>query len=436
MIMDICMFNILCSYPFLYSFIGINGNKRTGLFGKITNDQANYWCNRVNEEPFLDGFSRISVPCAQLFYETQFFEKYINGTYYLREYEQSSANYLTSIEGNSSVNWLEYILTDNELKTKPFMMWLGPHAPHSPSIPPEWYAHEYLNLTAPQTPNFNVEAVDKVEWMRNNTELIPSVIEYMNQAYIDRVQTLMSVDDMVEAIVDTLQKYNVLDNTYIIFTSDHGYHLGQFRVAQTKHLPYDYDLRVPFFIRGPHINPLTKSSKLVSNIDILPTILDIANIKYDINAYDGISMKNILFGETVNNWRNEFISQYISIGTKTINDVTSFCLSTNGTYDPNSQTHPPKCDNNGNPYYMDYNLTDNWRVIRILNESMNVMYLEWIELPWNNNSFNNPIHKEFYNISIDYWQMNNIYSDINSELQIELHNMVMKYGNCQGTSCW
>ena len=64
-----------------------------------------------------------------------------------------------------------------------------------------------------------------------------------------------------------------LDNTYVIFTSDHGYMQGEHRIRQGKMLPYDPSTQVPLLIRGPGI-PRGRSSKaLVGNIDLAPTIL-------------------------------------------------------------------------------------------------------------------------------------------------------------------
>ena len=60
---------------------------------------------------------------------------------------------------------------------------------------------------------------------------------------------------MVEDVYNILRRKNLLDNTYLFYTSDHGYHLGQFGLPYDKREPYEFDIRIPMMIKGPGITP-------------------------------------------------------------------------------------------------------------------------------------------------------------------------------------
>ncbi|HWA54161.1 MAG TPA: sulfatase [Solirubrobacterales bacterium] len=110
------------------------------------------------------------------------------------------------------------------------------------------------------------------------------------RVYWDKqLEALRSVDDGVKALVDTLGSLHRLRNTYIMFTSDNGFFFGEHRLIGGKFLAYEPSTHLPFLIRGPHIKAGTESGEIVGNIDVAPTILELAGVKPD-KSVDGRSM--------------------------------------------------------------------------------------------------------------------------------------------------
>jgi arylsulfatase A-like enzyme len=110
------------------------------------------------------------------------------------------------------------------------------------------------------------------------------------RVYWDKqLEALRSVDDGVKALVDTLGSLHRLRNTYIMFTSDNGFFFGEHRLIGGKFLAYEPATHLPFLIRGPHIKAGTESGEIVGNIDVAPTILELAGVTPD-KSVDGRSM--------------------------------------------------------------------------------------------------------------------------------------------------
>ncbi|MGL5811036.1 MAG: sulfatase-like hydrolase/transferase, partial [Nocardioides sp.] len=94
----------------------------------------------------------------------------------------------------------------------------------------------------------------------------------LERLYLARIRSLASVDDAVADTVAALEETGELDNTYLVFTSDNGYLLGEHRLTGKK-LAYEESMRVPFLVRGPDVGTGTRT-QVVSILDIAPTVLD------------------------------------------------------------------------------------------------------------------------------------------------------------------
>lgn len=104
------------------------------------------------------------------------------------------------------------------------------------------------------------------------------MVDYNDHFYRSRLRALQGVDELVESLVERLEASDQLDNTYIIFTSDNGFHIGQHRLPPGKTCGFEEDIRVPLLIRGPGVPAGFVQDAVTTHIDLAPTIFDLAGI--------------------------------------------------------------------------------------------------------------------------------------------------------------
>lgn len=181
---------------------------------------------------------------------------------------------------------------------QPFYLQLDYTAPHGDfrrPAGPEPATRDYDSFGGAPLPHgpregFNEGNVnDKPRFIREAPYLSSSDIHTYRVYYQKALESLRAVDDGVKQIVDTLGGLHRLRNTYIIFTSDNGFFYGEHRLTGGKFLAYEPSTHLPFLIRGPGIKPGSQTGELAANIDIAPTVLELAGVKAD-RSIDGRSL--------------------------------------------------------------------------------------------------------------------------------------------------
>ena len=154
-----------------------------------------------------------------------------NGT--LEQYGHAPQDVLTDVLRARA----DAFITQSTEAGRPFFLDLSLFAPHFPYTVLERYANTFPDVKAPRPPAFNARGQGEPKWLAVQPTLSAADIAVLDAKYRRRVQAVQGIDELIGHVFETLQRTGALDNTYFVFSSDNGYHLGQHRLQPGKQQP-------------------------------------------------------------------------------------------------------------------------------------------------------------------------------------------------------
>jgi arylsulfatase A-like enzyme len=292
-------------------------------------------------------------------------------------------------------------------QNSPFVLEVATFAPHAPYTPAPQDIGTY-NAGLPSNPSFNVRNTNPPGWLAVHTPLDATQITRLNHDYDLRVEAVQAVDRMIGDLMNQLAATGLDKNTYVVFSSDNGYHMGQHTMLAGKQTAFDTDINVPLIVVGPGVPAGVVDTHVVENIDLCPTFAELGGAP-PLPAADGHSLVSLLHGEAVSDWRNVVLVEHKG-----------------GTMDPADPDNPntPDAGPGSGPDPTSY------EAIRMVGtgdagakESVFVSYVDG--------------ETEYYDITADPYEMNNTVSSLPAATVQQLQQAVSTIKSCKGSGgCW
>jgi N-acetylglucosamine-6-sulfatase len=409
-----------------------NNTKNGGCYGQnwINNHELNTFPKKLQDSgyetfyagKYLNEYKTDQVPPGyNQFYgllgNSRYFNYTLNENGNLRAYGEDEEDYLTNVIRNKSLEFVK-----KQSNSKPFFAMLSLPSCHAPFTPESKYVDKFKNVKAPRTKNFNIGAEpSKKHWlMTMEPRTLPDdVIETIDDIYRRRLQTLLTVDDLIEDLIEQLSNQNLIQNTFIIFTSDNGYHLGQFAMPWDKRLPYETDIGIPLIIRGPNVPYGITLNSPVLLIDIAPTILNWAKISFDANEYDGKPFDHLLTNAKVDHSlieERQMLIEYWGEGNyETYNENCPYKKSQR--LDLCLPEAACKCQDSWNNTYS---------CVRHMSPETNMIFCMFKD---------RENYQEAYDLNADFHQLDNIGFDLLPSIQGRYQIIIEDLEKCKGESC-
>jgi N-acetylglucosamine-6-sulfatase len=308
-----------------------------------------------------------------------------------RDYGFEAHEYLTDVLTRKGLGFIDHAANTR----RPFLLELATFAPHSPFAPAPRDAGDFPGLTAPRTPAFDAPTTAAPAWLSHFTPLEAWQIEEIDSDFRRRAQAVQAVDEMIAAIEAKLAARGLARNTYLVFSSDNGLHMGEHRLMPGKQTAFDTDIRVPLIVVGPGVPAARTVGAMSENIDLCPTFERLAGAPVGSNV-DGHSLVELLHGKPLREaWRGEILVEH---------------------HGPDLSPEDPDLPTRGagNP--------SSYEALR----TPDSLYVEYVTG-----------EREYYNLRTDPFELRNIAAHLSPAHARRLHRTLVAIEACHGQgSCW
>jgi N-acetylglucosamine-6-sulfatase len=211
-------------------------------------------------------------------------------------YGDAPTDYMTDVLSRLGVRFIK------EAAEAPFVLEVATFAPHSPYTPAPRDAEALPDVRAPRTPAFDAVPYAAPRWLRVLPALSDADKASIDRDYRKRAQSVLAVDKMIGELQEAVASVGQADHTYFVFSSDNGYHMGEYRLMPGKMTAYDTDIRVPLIVTGPGVPSGRIIEEIVENVDLCPTFAELAGAAGPAAA-SGHSLVPLLRDQDVAEWR-------------------------------------------------------------------------------------------------------------------------------------
>ncbi len=223
----------------------------------------------------------------------------------VRAYGYAPRDYLTDVLARKGLRFIDRAAAAR----RPFMLEIATFAPHAPFTPAPRDTSAFAGLHAPRTPAFNTVGVHEPAWLSSFVPLDTAQIAGIDAKFRKRAQAVQAVDRMIGEIEEELAAKGLARDTYIVFSSDNGLHMGEHRLEPGKLTAFDTDIRVPLIVTGPGVPAGRTMQQMTENIDLCPSFERLAGARIP-PSVDGHSLVALLHGRAPARWRREILVEH------------------------------------------------------------------------------------------------------------------------------